>query len=697
MFLKNTYQSTQTSTSQISSIQQIQDIIKTLSNLDQDKSNNPQYVQNQLISHGLEMNLDVVWKPDLTFANSRQKINYLVATVVLYGLTRQYPESIWNDELFSCYDSLFLNKISDSALKNDRDLAIFSEKFDTLYSQLRTYVMYRARKRLNSFCRVNVKVAEMLVRCFITKYYMFSPELWISALDEMKPENKSVYNIRPDTDVDLKTGFCEGHSISVQGERHITCDDYSGVFTLEDDVMLAFSADGVGSSALSRYGSRAAGKALEQCFTLKFSPSKSSIGDLLQYLYTDFPRDLEELWEQNIFDENGQQLPPQECLTSLLFTLVCSKIVVCGMVGDGVFVVEKTERKEDRVYQGYFRLTDGVSGVTSKGIQHLLMLKSNPCALRIQIFSSSEVSSVVMASDGAEGLLYENIGGSLTAFEDVLHSRPYIQALNNTPYEERKELMKKLAFRYSRSNSTAWGMNDDCSIVYVGIPKNIILNGDVSLNIIPDDEDILEIVTPTDTELGHTGSENDHKADSATDGEIMKNESLSDEVTESEVGESQPSDNKIIEEVTSENKVSGDEKLNTEQVENLSTENASLETKISEDKASAGEIFETENPEKQFTEDVDGKKETFEPQSSENKTTTDDYPRLEVSENNSLSSEISDSKSLAPSSSKADPSEMKNIETSTHQIENVESESTNQETQGVKALMNKIFNQECRK
>ena len=456
---------------------QIQVILQGLTNLDtKEKISDIVFFQQYLSDNGMDLDVERVWAPERVFNSPTEQLNYLAAALVLYGLTTKYPEEIWDDDIN--FDTMQIPPEPFSEVMNRRypGLLIIAKKINTLSEQLTAYKLFAARRELDSHISLTTNLSEMLTWFFVKKYYRYNAKIWMKYLDSLKDDPANSYQIRPGTDTEIHTTYGEGYSITIQGEGHNTCDDCSGVLQLADGAaVLAFSADGVGSSPLSRKGSEAAGKALGACLTPLLHYSKQNTSLILQYFYTDFSKDLCREWERVLAEEyvpKGESLDLADYQTTLLFTFVYSELAVCGIIGDGLFVVEKVEKSGESLQRGYFRLTDGISGITSGSIQHLSYLKRNPHALKLQVFDASEVSSILMTSDGANGLLYEDIDGCLVNADTIMNAVPYIRKLQELPDSKRKTCIENRAARFSRSNNTAGGMADDCSIVFLNFPKN---------------------------------------------------------------------------------------------------------------------------------------------------------------------------------------------------------------------------------
>ena len=152
--------------------------------------------------------------------------------------------------------------------------------------------------------------------------------------------------------------------------------------------------------------------------------------------------------------------------TTFLFTFHCRTFIACGMIGDGIFVVEKNGVSEKS--KGYQVITDGFSDVIQHAVLNVNTLKIAPCKMQLVFYKPSEISGIWMSSDGAVGITFEAINNVLLADRSSYTNLSSVfDDMRNRTKEEVYNRVLDLTLKFSRSNTSQGGRGDDCSIVFI--------------------------------------------------------------------------------------------------------------------------------------------------------------------------------------------------------------------------------------
>ena len=401
--------------------------------------------------------------------------NLIIIYGLIYFISKRYPQEIWGNDVFNENNVLTMYKACNAEYYSSSSALNIPTKIKILNEKSLLFVEHGLRgaltKRLLDVAIIkNANIAEFLTegailkdKFFVTKSY--DATKWIEFLKSEKAnfEKKEI----PKVERHDICKFWDLHAITMQGNNHTKCDDYSRISKIDNDAWFCCSADGVGSSPNSHIGSRLAAVAFETRIReayLRYGCTEKLMG----YIQFSLAKDAVKLWIKSIWKETKEkQMPIANYSTTFLFTFCCKKFVVCGRIGDGNFIVEKKEELSGEKY-GYFSLNDGISGVVQTSVLSVAHLLQNPHAMQFTFFAPDEISGIIMASDGANGLMYKDIDGVLfPQLEDLSNAIEIISGLRKDDYENCKQHLRQMCVKYSSSNKYSGGRGDDCTLIYI--------------------------------------------------------------------------------------------------------------------------------------------------------------------------------------------------------------------------------------
>lgn len=398
--------------------------------------------------------------------NERHKTNLLTAYFLVYIITSNYPDEIWGQ---AAYDSEVIRykDIQRKYLTESTSVGILKSLVAKAENSLR-FVEYGLRgfhtnKLLSKSAINDVGVAELLTDAVLLKnknaVTNYTPEKWLR-LFVAKAEQ---YN-----DCTSK-GYMSSKKwfacwATRQGANHDRCDDISGVCKIDKDAWIAYVADGVGSCGASNIGAKLAGESFSDVMRSAYNKYKNAPHNLLYYLQTAFARDAYKLWQKRVKKHGEQDI--SQYSTTFLFTFHCRTFIACGMIGDGIFVIEKNGVSEKS--KGYQVITDGFSDVVQHTVLNVNTLKIEPCKMQLVFYKPSEVSGIWMSSDGAVGITFEAINNVLLADRSSYTNLSSVfDDMRNRTKEDVYNRVLDLTLKFSRSNTSQGGRGDDCSIVFI--------------------------------------------------------------------------------------------------------------------------------------------------------------------------------------------------------------------------------------
>lgn len=392
------------------------------------------------------------------------KMNLLTAYFLIYLTTGNYPDEIWGDAV---YNNVILKYkgIHQNYGTECRSAGISNTLIAKAEQSLR-FVEYGLRgeqvnKLLSKTIIKDVGLAELLTDAALLKnknsVANYSPPKWLRFFTEtLAKQNECISKGHMDS---KKWFACWA---TRQGANHERCDDMSGLIKIDKDVWIAYVADGVGSCSASNIGAKFAGEAFSDIMRSAYYKYKTSPGNLMYYIQTSFAQDAYNLWQKRV-KKHGDEDTSQYS-TTFLFTFHCRHFITCGMIGDGVFVIEKNGTSD----KGYQVITDGFSDIVQHTVLSVNTLRIAPYRMQLVFYKPSEVSGIWMSSDGGIGITFEKINNVLIAdHSSYINVSHFFEDMRHLPKEEVLSSILDLTLKFSKSNISQGGRGDDCSIVFI--------------------------------------------------------------------------------------------------------------------------------------------------------------------------------------------------------------------------------------
>ncbi len=396
----------------------------------------------------------------------RHKVNLLTAYFIIYLLTDKYPDEIWGGNVYQS-DVIKYKNISEKYFAECDAVDALKPLMKRAENDLR-FVEYgirgfHANQLISKSLIKDVGLAELLTDAVFLKnknaVANYTPEKWLR-LFKQKAVHIDEYICQGNIDLKKWIACWATH----KGETHDRCDDISGVYKIDKDAWIAYVADGVGSCGASNIGAKFAGESFVDIMRCVYNKYKNSPNNLMYYLQTSFARDAFKLWQKRVKKHGEQDI--SQYSTTFLFTFHCRSFIACGMIGDGVFVVEKKGVSEK--CKGYQIITDGFSDVVQHAVLNVNTLKNEPYKMQLVFYKPSEISGIWMSSDGAVGITFDVISNVLLAdggsYKKV---SSFFENMRNRSKEDIYNHVLQLADQFSRSNTSQGGRGDDCSIVFI--------------------------------------------------------------------------------------------------------------------------------------------------------------------------------------------------------------------------------------
>ncbi len=416
------------------------------------------------------------------------KLNLFLVYYLIYFLTKKFP-----DDLYGIQNNQ--NKLNDyltfERLSKDYFAKSFATNKITLeQSNLLSSLDYLIKGQYTNLLKQqsalkNQNILEMFTCIVLLKeqYYgtkFYNKEHLLEFINqEFNNEKKKVY---PRTSSFKATRKYELHAVSYIGSNHTKCDDFSKVSALNPTTWFACSCDGVGSAPYSHIGSKVACEVLEDLLYKAYIKYENNSEKLMDYIFYELGYALGKLWRNHCVKEmkkQGYALQNNDfgkLASTVLFTFGTRYFIVLGQVGDGNFIVEKQEIFRNVVgKKGYLFLNDSFSGVMTSSIVSVAHLLDNPGALQLHFFKPSEISAVLMTSDGANAIRYKEINHVLLPqYQNNVHEvEAFMQELKNLNGRDLHQKLTDLALQYSSSNHYQGGSGDDVSLVYIKRKENL--------------------------------------------------------------------------------------------------------------------------------------------------------------------------------------------------------------------------------
>ena len=398
--------------------------------------------------------------------SERHKINLLTAYFLVCFLTSAYPDEIWGDAVYES-DVLRYKDIHRNYLAECHAVGISKGLIAKADDSLRFFEYglrgLHASELLRRSFMTDVEISELLTDAVFLKnknaVTNYTPEKWLKLFTKKREQ----YDDCPSKG-QISSKKWTGFWLTRQGESHARCDDMSGMRRLDKDAWFAYVADGVGSCGFSHIGARVAGESFFDVISRAYNRYKNTPGNFMYYLQNAFARDAYQLWQKRVKKQGKEDI--SQYSTTFLFTFYCRAFVVCGMIGDGVFVVEKNGLTAEK--KGYQMITDGFSDVVQHNVLNVNTLKNDPYKMQLVFYKPSEVSGVWMSSDGAMGMTFEALEDVLLADRSsYIHMASFFDEMRGLSKDAIYNRIRDLTFKFSRSNMSQGGRGDDCSIVFI--------------------------------------------------------------------------------------------------------------------------------------------------------------------------------------------------------------------------------------
>ncbi len=404
--------------------------------------------------------------------DDRIKVNLYTVYTLICLFTHHYPDEVYGADVYSDknteqrYKDAYKEymKVCDDLTVPSRLKALHRQGQELMGSGIRADLTARFLA-VSDF--KNCSMAEFLSDTAVLKDKIYTarytPSKWAALIKKTREYAGSCQKPVYKSDVNMRKW--ELHASTVMGENHTKCDDCSMVMKIDSDAWFAFSSDGVGSASQSHIGSYLAGQCFYTCITNAYRHLGAE--KLAYYVQHTLASHAAGMWKHKIAQYQADAQPERFACT-FLFAFGCKSFVACGIIGDGNYIVQKKVRINGKDTYGYLKLDDGVSGVVHSGVLTVPHLLYAPSAMQIRFFDPREVEGILMCSDGANGILFEEIGGVLLADrKHLLNSSHVFEQLSTPDFFHTCEIVNRLCEKYSCANKYGGGRGDDCSIVYI--------------------------------------------------------------------------------------------------------------------------------------------------------------------------------------------------------------------------------------
>lgn len=419
-------------------------------------------------------------EPLINSYNEEFKINLFTAYYLLFLISDKYHDDIWGSDIGL--------KINEYVLKSNE----CQKYFDSL--PISNDIKRKNNDEIESILLgVKGSIVGSLYNLSKIKNYNLVEELTYVSVFKEKPGGniyktpakwlkflQEIYDEEFEKEKDIKQHNeelekWELHSVSVKGESHKKCDDNSNVIKIDDKTWVAYSADGLGSRSMSHIGSKIAGECFVECIeemhiTLHNLCDVSYSEKMIDYIQNNLTKEFSLLWQEKINEyivTNELEKTIDDFASTLLVSFGCDKFIMCGIIGDGNLIIEKNPVTASNNY-GYTTMTDCFSDVVQKSVINITHLVDKPYIMQYRFFKCEEISSIILASDGANALCYKNIGGAIFPnMDDLLNSTKIFDELRELNFEDCSSKLLEYSLKFSKGNKFGGGRGDDCSIVYI--------------------------------------------------------------------------------------------------------------------------------------------------------------------------------------------------------------------------------------
>lgn len=405
----------------------------------------------------------------VTHFSELQKNNMFAAYILFYIFTGKYPQDYW-EETIKPIDQIAFGKIQKKGMEYFDVLSClgYREQANAQYRMTLDFQRCIESEDIAPLLSENegmglAKLLEMFWEVFVRKYGNYSPSVWKQKISEFRGKTHSIREScefkEARTRVDIYAVSYEG---TLEKPGHNVCEDYSFVTFYDENTWLAVSADGVGSCSYSSFGSMAAARTLSNTIAKYLKKNKffrmyskrKYFADCMYYLRFQLASDFYKEWELFVKRESGMPTDDMTAFSSTMqFAFGCESFIACGRIGDGSFYI----RKQEGDCFGGMMLNDGISGVTQAGTFTVANLNTNPSILQVDFFRPSEITDIIISSDGVSGALGDS----------VVKINKFVCKLHEMPFEDRCKELSRVARNCAEYNETQHGSGDDSTIVHI--------------------------------------------------------------------------------------------------------------------------------------------------------------------------------------------------------------------------------------
>ncbi len=369
--------------------------------------------------------------------------NLLIAYILSYVFTGKYPDEIYGD-LFHTGKSL-INENTSEAEKTE-----IKGNFAKIFRENSHFALQGLSEHLSN---------AIIFREHSLEGKRYGKKIWIDIVSSEKERESVSFTV--DSHINHILGEWELHAVTKMGAVHKKCDDYSKVCTVGDNAWFACSADGVGSSGKSHIGSRLAAETFLELLT-KANERFSNPKALKKYISNNLPREASSLWREKLTLEMGEGVDLKNYATTFLFAFGNDDFVACGKVGDGNFFIECSPYFWSH---DYYSVEGSKKGSMVYCVSHLL---ESPELMEIKFYSSKAVKQILITSDGANALRFENKEGVLVPQnQSDKNVESVMEYIRDWEYEKNVWFTRYTCDKFSQSNHYAGGRGDDCTVVYI--------------------------------------------------------------------------------------------------------------------------------------------------------------------------------------------------------------------------------------
>ncbi len=281
--------------------------------------------------------------------NCDETIKHNLALVygIIFCVSEKRPQEIWQNELIDI-DNVLDERVKETLQKKLRQ---YSTSLSVLMRGYFEIIETGMRGILTQKLMDVSKIKNGLLMELLTEVAIFkdgsskagwNKDKWMRFLKREKHNCE----IRGQSLVRYQeVGNWELYAVTVQGSTHEKCDDNTLIRPIGKDAWFCCSADGVSSASNSHIGSKFAAEAFSCEIKIaydKYMVKRKQVGKFMEYIRFSLAKDSARNWMRKIQRQSKtKEIRFEDYSTTFLFAFGCSKFIVCGMIGDGIYIVEK--------------------------------------------------------------------------------------------------------------------------------------------------------------------------------------------------------------------------------------------------------------------------------------------------------------------------------------------------------------------